>query len=138
MFPHHRTGKDTWRDRPAGMRKGCQGCFCYGGGVVNMLAATMPDVLDAGVPFYGSQPPLDLATCIKTPLCIQNASIDTRILAGAPANQEALASAGIDLEAHVYEGASHGFHNNTTPRYDEAAAALAWERTLDWFNRYLF
>ncbi len=111
--------------------------FCYGGGVVNMLAAQMPDVLDAGVPFYGRQAPSDLAANIKSPLCIQNASTDARILAGAPAFEDTLARAGVEFEAHIYEGASHGFHNNTTPRYDEAAAALAWERSVDWFNKYL-
>lgn len=112
--------------------------FCYGGGVVNMLAARMPDVLDAGVPFYGRQAPIELVENINSPLCIQNASTDARILEGAPAFESALSRAGVPFEAHVYEGASHGFHNNSTPRYDEAAAALAWERTVDWFNRYLF
>ncbi|MEX0901459.1 MAG: dienelactone hydrolase family protein [Pseudohongiellaceae bacterium] len=111
--------------------------FCYGGGVVNMLAARMPGVLDAGVPFYGRQAPPEEAANITTPLCIHNASTDTRILEGAPAYEEALSSAGVEFEAHVYEGASHGFHNNTTPRYDEAAAALAWERSIDWFNKIL-
>lgn len=112
--------------------------FCYGGGVVNSLAARMPTVLDAGVPFYGRQVPTEQATNIKTPLMFQNASTDTRILAGAADYESALTGAGVTFESHVYAGASHGFHNNTTPRYDEAAASLAWERTLDWFNRYLF
>ena len=112
--------------------------FCYGGGVVNNLAARMPQVLDAGVPFYGSQASVEEAANIVTPLLFQNASTDERILAGAPAYEAALANAGVTFESHVYEGASHGFHNNSTPRYDEAAAALAWERTVDWFNRYLF
>ncbi|MEX0965302.1 MAG: dienelactone hydrolase family protein [Pseudohongiellaceae bacterium] len=112
--------------------------FCYGGGVVNNLAARMPDVLDAGVPFYGSQATVEEAANIKTPLLFHNASTDERILAGAPAYEAALSSAGVAFESHIYIGASHGFHNNSTPRYDEAAAALAWERTIDWFNRYLF
>ncbi|MCH8174433.1 MAG: dienelactone hydrolase family protein [Proteobacteria bacterium] len=112
--------------------------FCYGGGVVNNLAARMPDVLDAGVPFYGSQVTVEEAANIRTPLVFQNASTDARILAGAPVYEAALRRAGVSFESHIYEGASHGFHNNTTPRYDEAAAALAWERTVDWFNRYLF
>ncbi|MCH7817166.1 MAG: dienelactone hydrolase family protein [Proteobacteria bacterium] len=112
--------------------------FCYGGGVVNNLAATMPDVLDAGVPFYGSQPTIEAAANIKSPLMFQNASTDTRILAGRPLYEAALTDAGVTFESYVYAGASHGFHNNTTPRYDEAAAALAWERTIDWFNKYLF
>ena len=111
--------------------------FCYGGGVVNSLAASMPAELDAGVPFYGAQVADREAANIRTPLCIQNASTDTRILAGKDAYEAVLSRNGVEFESHVYEGASHGFHNNTTPRYDEAAAALAWERTLDWFNRYL-
>lgn len=112
--------------------------FCYGGGVVNTLAARMPQVLDAGVPFYGSQASVAEAANIRTPLLFQNASTDERILAGAPAYEAALLAAGVTFDSHIYEGASHGFHNNSTPRYDEAAAALAWERTVDWFNRYLF
>ncbi|MDA1372289.1 MAG: dienelactone hydrolase family protein [Proteobacteria bacterium] len=111
--------------------------FCYGGGVVNNLAARMPDVLDAGVPFYGSQVSAEEAANIKAPLMFQNASTDTRILAGALVYEAALTQAGVTYESYVYEGASHGFHNNTTPRFDEAAAALAWERTVDWFNQYL-
>ena len=111
--------------------------FCYGGGVVNMLAARMPNVLDAGVPFYGRQAPLDLAADIKSPLCIQNASTDARILEGAPAYEEVLSRVGVEFEAHIYEGASHGFHNNTTPRFDESAANLAWSRTIEFFNSKL-
>ncbi len=111
--------------------------FCYGGGVVNNLAARMPNVLDAGVPFYGSQVSAEEAANIKAPLMFQNASTDTRILAGALVYEAALTRAGVTYESFVYEGASHGFHNNTTPRFDEAAAALAWERTVDWFNQYL-
>jgi len=98
----------------------------------------MPEVLDAGVPFYGSQAPIEAAVNIKSPLMFQNASTDARILAGAPAYEAALTNAGVSFESYVYAGASHGFHNNTTPRYDEAAAALAWERTVDWFNQHLF
>lgn len=112
--------------------------FCYGGGVVNKLAARMPEVLDAGVAFYGSQATVEEAANIRTPLVFQNASTDTRILAGAPAYEAALTQAGVTFESHIYAAASHGFHNNSTPRYDEAAAALAWERTVDWFNTYLF
>ncbi len=112
--------------------------FCYGGLVVNTLAARMPDDLDAGVPFYGRQVSAEQAANIRTPLSIQNGSDDPGIMAGAAAYEEALRAAGVTFESHVYEGAPHGFHNNTTPRYDEAAAALAWQRTIDWFNRYLF
>ncbi len=111
--------------------------FCYGGGVVNQLAVRLPGILDAGVPFYGSQPdPGDVAK-IETPLCIQNAELDGRIMAGAPAFNEALAANDVPYESHVYPGVNHGFHNDTTPRYDEAAAKLAWQRTLAWFKKYL-
>ena len=111
--------------------------FCFGGGMVNQLAVHMPDVLDAGVPFYGSQPDVADVSKIQTPLCIHNAELDSRILAGAEAFDEALAENNVPHETHVYPGVNHGFHNDTTPRYDEAAAKLAWKRTLDWFRKYL-
>lgn len=110
--------------------------FCYGGGVVNQLAATLPD-LAAGVPYYGSQVGPVEASRIKAPLLIHNAELDTRIVNGQAAYGEALYAAGVPFEAYVYAGANHGFHNNSTPRFDEAAAELSWQRTLDWFNRYL-
>ena len=111
--------------------------FCFGGGMVNQLAVLIPDVLDAGVPFYGRQPATDDVVKIKTPLLIHNAENDTRILAGSPAYQAALKENGVAFEAHVYEGANHGFHNDTTPRYDEEAAALAWGRTIAFFWEHL-
>ncbi|TWT74016.1 dienelactone hydrolase family protein [Allorhodopirellula solitaria] len=111
--------------------------FCYGGGVVNQLAVELPDVLDAGVPFYGSQPDEADVAKIETPLCIQNAELDRRIMAGAEAFDEALAANNVPHESHVYPGVNHGFHNDTTPRYDEAAAKLAWQRTIAWFEKYL-
>ncbi|WP_286764429.1 MULTISPECIES: dienelactone hydrolase family protein [Rhodopirellula] len=111
--------------------------FCFGGGMVNQLAVRLPDVLDAGVPFYGRQPNAEDVTKIKTPLSIQNAELDRRIMAGAEAFNEVLKANEVPYESHVYPGANHGFHNDTTPRYDEAAAELAWKRTLAWFNRYL-
>lgn len=111
--------------------------FCFGGGVVNQLAVRLPDVLDAGVPFYGSQPAADDVSKIKTPLCIHNAELDSRILAGAAAFDKALTDNDVPHESHVYAGVNHGFHNDTTPRYDEAAAKLAWQRTLAWFRKYL-
>ncbi|SMP59139.1 carboxymethylenebutenolidase [Neorhodopirellula lusitana] len=111
--------------------------FCFGGGVVNQLAVQLPDVLDAGVPFYGSQPATSDVAKIKTPLSIQNAELDRRIMGGAEAFNEALAANNVPYESHVYPGVNHGFHNDTTPRYDEAAAELAWKRTLAWFNKYL-
>jgi carboxymethylenebutenolidase len=110
--------------------------FCYGGGVVNQLAAALPD-LRAGVPYYGGQVPTEAAANIKAPLLIHNGELDERIVAGQPAYAEALTAAGVTFEAHVYPGANHGFHNNSTPRFDAAAADLSWERTLAWFNTHL-
>lgn len=110
--------------------------FCYGGGVVNLLATRLPD-LGAGVPFYGRAAPLEDVAKIKSPLLIQNGELDERILAGAPAYEAALKEAGVEFEAHVYAGARHGFHNNSTPRYDDVAASLAWERTIAFFRRHL-
>jgi carboxymethylenebutenolidase len=110
--------------------------FCYGGGIVNQLAATIPN-LGAGVPYYGSQVNAAAVANINAPLMIQNGGLDARILAGAPAYEEALSAAGVEFESYVYEGANHGFHNNSTPRFDEAAADLSWERTLEFFNRHL-
>ena len=110
--------------------------FCYGGGIANMLAVRVPD-LAAAVPFYGSQPAAADVPKIKAPLMIHNASLDTRIMAGAPAYEAALKENGKKYQAFVYEGANHGFHNDTTPRYDKAAAELAWTRTIDFFKQHL-
>ena len=114
---------------------GCVG-FCYGGGVCNALAVAYPE-LAASVPFYGRQPDVADVPAIEAPLLIHYAALDERVNAGWPAYEEALKANGKTYEAFVYEGANHGFHNDTTPRYDEAAATLAWERTLAWFDRYL-
>jgi carboxymethylenebutenolidase len=111
--------------------------FCFGGGVVNMLAVRMGSDLAAGVPFYGSQPSAEDAAKIKTPIMMQNASLDARITGGAAAYEAVLKEHKVPYEAYVYEGANHGFHNDTTPRYDPEAAKLAWKRTIDWFNKYL-
>ena len=111
--------------------------FCFGGGVVNQLAVQMGSDLAAGVPFYGVQPSAADAAKIKTPLLAQYGEKDERITSGWPAFDEALKAAHVPHEGYVYPGAQHGFHNDTTPRYDEAAAKLAWQRTLDWFNKYL-
>jgi carboxymethylenebutenolidase len=111
--------------------------FCYGGGVVYQLAVRIPDVLDAGVPFYGRQPDLADVPKIKAPLLIHNASLDQRIMAGAAPFEQALREHDKAFMAHVYEGANHGFHNDTTPRYDEDAAKLAWNRTVAFFKREL-
>lgn len=110
--------------------------FCYGGGVVNQLAVRMP-ALDAGVAFYGRQPAVDEAPNIHAALLLHYAALDQRITSGAAAYEAALRKAGVRFEAYVYEGAAHGFHNNTTPRYQEDAARLAQHRTIEWFNKYL-
>ena len=111
--------------------------FCFGGGVVNQLAVRMGPDLAAGVPFYGVQPSAADAAKIKAPINAQYGEQDTRITDGWPAFDAALTEAKVPHEGHVYKGANHGFHNDTTPRYDEAAAKEAWQRTLDWFNKYL-
>jgi len=110
--------------------------FCYGGGVVNQLAVHVPE-LDAGVSFYGRQPAADEVPNIRAPLLLHYGALDQRITSGAAAYEAALEKAGVEFEAYVYEGASHGFHNNTTPRYKEDAARLAEERTIAWFNEHL-
>ncbi len=110
--------------------------FCYGGGVVNQLAVRLPD-LGAGVPFYGSAPDPEDVSSIQAPLMIQLAGLDERINARYPAYQEALEANGKAFVVHVYEGANHGFHNDTTPRFDEEAAGLAQERTIAFFNEHL-
>jgi carboxymethylenebutenolidase len=111
--------------------------FCFGGGVANLLAVRMGSDLGAAVPFYGAQPSAADAATIKAPVNAQYGSLDTRITDGWPAFDAALTKANVPHEGHVYQGANHGFHNDTTPRYDEAAAKEAWQHTLDWFNKYL-
>ena len=110
--------------------------FCYGGSIVNMLATRLPD-LGAAVPFYGGQPATEDATKIKAPLLVHYAENDERINAGWPAYESALKTAGVKYEMFKYPGTQHGFHNDTTPRYDEAAAKLAWTRTVEFFNKHL-
>src|SRR5262245_43051836 len=110
--------------------------FCYGGGIVNMLATRVPE-LAAGVPFYGSQPPAADVPKIKAAMLIHYAGVDERINAGWPAYEDALKANKVRYEGYVYAGAQHGFNNDTTPRFDAAAAKLAWGRTVDWFNKYL-
>ena len=111
--------------------------FCFGGGVVNMLAVRLGSDLAAAVPFYGAQPPAADAAKIKAAMMLQYAGLDTRITGNWPAWEAALKANHVKYEGFVYEGANHGFHNDTTPRYDEAAAKLAWQRTLDFFNKNL-
>ena len=110
--------------------------FCYGGAIANYLATTMPD-LAAAVPFYGSQPPAADVAKIRAPLMIHDAGKDDRILAGWPAYEAALKANKVDYQHFVYEGAEHGFNNDTTPRYDEAAAKLAWGRTVGFLKAKL-
>jgi carboxymethylenebutenolidase len=110
--------------------------FCYGGGIANYLPTVIPD-LAAAVAFYGAQPPAAEVAKIKTPLMIHDAEKDTRVLAGWPAYEAALKAAGVNYQHFVYGGAEHGFNNDTTPRYDEAAARLAWQRTVDFLKQHL-
>jgi len=111
--------------------------FCYGGGIANTLAVRMGADLNAAVPFYGRQPQAADIAKIKAPIMAHNASLDAGIMGGVPAFEAALKANNVTYTGYVYEGANHGFHNDTTPRYDEAAAKLAWQRTLDFFNKYL-
>jgi carboxymethylenebutenolidase len=111
--------------------------FCFGGLMANTLAVRLPDVIKAAVPFYGRQPSAEDAAKIKAPLLLHYAEMDQRVNEGWPAYEEALKKAGVTYTAHIYPGANHGFHNDTTPRYDEADAKLAWERTLEFFNKHL-
>jgi len=111
--------------------------FCFGGSVVNQLAVRMGGDLAAAVPFYGSQPNAADTAKIKAPLMAQYGELDTRITSGWPDFNTALTAAHVPHEGFIYTGANHGFHNDTTPRYDDAAAKLAWQRTLEWFNKYL-
>lgn len=110
--------------------------FCYGGGIVNMLATHAPE-LAAAVPFYGNQPKAEDVARIKAPLLVHYAEKDDRINAGAPAFKAALDANHVRYEMFTYPGTQHGFNNDTTPRYDKAAATLAWQRTMDFFKQHL-
>ena len=122
------------KTRPEGTgRIGAVG-FCFGGGVVGAMAVRFPD-LAAGVPYYGSQPPVADVPKIKAPLLFQYASEDPRINKGWPEFETALKANKVRYEMHMYPNTQHGFHNDTTPRYDEAAAKLSWQRTVDFFNK---
>jgi carboxymethylenebutenolidase len=136
MFEDFVASADWLKSRPECTGKiGVVG-FCFGGTMANKLAVRLPD-LGAAVPFYGRQPSAADAAKIKAPLLLHYASLDTRITDGWPAYEEALKANHVPYTAYIYEGANHGFHNDTTPRYDEAAATLAWQRTLDFLNKYL-
>lgn len=110
--------------------------FCFGGWISNMMAVKIPS-LSAAVPYYGGQPNKEEAEKIKTPLLLHYAGLDTRVNEGWPAFEEVLKLNKVEHTAYFYEGVNHGFHNNTTPRYDEAAANLSWKRTIDFFEEKL-
>lgn len=130
------TAADVLKKFPEGNGKVGVTGFCYGGGVSNTLATRIPD-LGGAVPFYGRAPEIADVAKIKAPLLIHYAGADERINAGWPAYEAALKEAGIKYEAYVYPDVQHGFNNDTTPRYDEKAAKLAWHRTVDFFKKNL-
>ena len=111
--------------------------FCYGGGVVNKLAVVMGDDLDAGVPFYGVAPPLADGPRIQAPMMLQYAEDDPRVNATMEDYRAALEANGTDFVIYIYEGTRHGFHNDSTPRYDKEQAQIAWDRTVSFFNEHL-
>lgn len=110
--------------------------FCFGGGMVLELAIRLPE-LDAGVAFYGRHPEADRAAAIQAPLMLNHAELDERVNASWPDFEKGLQAAGVDYVHHDYAGVQHGFHNDTTPRYDEKAAELAWSRTVEFFEKHL-
>jgi len=111
--------------------------FCFGGGISNTLAVLIPDIITAAVPYYGRVPAVEDVPKIKASLLLQYAELDRRINRGWPDYEAALKESSVDYTAHMYEGVNHGFHNDTTPRYDEAVAELSWKRTIDFFNEKL-
>jgi len=110
--------------------------FCFGGWISNMMAVRIPD-LKAAVPFYGGQPTAEETAKIKAPLLLQYAELDTRVNEGLPAYEAALKANKVEYTIYIYPEVNHGFHNDTTPRYDEAAAKLAWQRTIEFFKEKL-
>jgi len=110
--------------------------FCFGGGIANMMAVRLPG-LSAAVPFYGAQPSKEQVPSIKAPLLLHYAGLDTRVNEGWPAYESALKENNKEYTAYIYPGVNHGFHNDTTPRYDKAAAELAWKRTVEFFTAKL-
>jgi len=111
--------------------------FCWGGSTTNFLAVTLGPDLQAGVPFYGGAPETARVASIKAPLLVQYAETDERVNAMWPAYESALKAGNVQYQAYIYPGTQHGFHNNSTPRYQEAAAKLAWERTIAFFKNHL-
>lgn len=110
--------------------------FCFGGSISNLMAANLPD-LGASVPFYGGQAPLEDVPKIKAPLLLQYASDDKRVNAGIEAYEAELKKHNKEFTTHIYPGTGHGFHNDSTPRYNEKEAKLAWKRTIEFFNKHL-
>ena len=110
--------------------------FCFGGWISNMMAVNVPG-LSAAVPFYGGQPPVEMVPAIQAPLLLHYAGLDTRVNEGWPEYEAALKEHDKNYQAHMYPDVNHGFHNDTTPRYDKAAAELAWKRTIDFFKENL-
>ena len=110
--------------------------FCFGGWIANMMAVRLPN-LGAAVPYYGRQPEAEDAIKIKAPLLLQYGELDKRVNAGWPAFEKVLKENGIEHKAYIYPNVNHGFHNNTTPRYDKQAANLSWERTIAFFKKHL-
>jgi carboxymethylenebutenolidase len=127
----------TLKSHPLGTGKVGAVGFCFGGGMVNELAVRIPDVIVAAVPFYGRQPASADVPKIKAALLIHYAEMDQRINEGREEFEKALKAAGTRYQAFMYPGVNHGFHNDTTPRYDEPAAKLAWQRTIDFFKKEL-
>lgn len=146
LFPKVDRGKMT-EDFEAAARwlkanPGCTGKmgavgFCFGGAMVNTMAVRLGADLAAGVPFYGGQAPAAEVPKIKAALQLHYASLDTRVNAGWPAYEEALKANGVNYTMYMYEGANHAFHNDSTPRYDEAAAKLAWQRTIEFLKKHV-
>ncbi len=111
--------------------------FCFGGYLTSILASRLPDLVRAAAPYYGGQPTAEEAARIKAPHLIHYAELDTRVNAGWPAFEEVLKANGVEYTMHMYPGTNHGFHNDTTPRYDQAAAELSWQRTIAFFREKL-
>ena len=111
--------------------------FCFGGYISNMLAAAIPDVINAAVPFYGTPAKAEIIAQIKAPLMLQFAGLDERVNATWPAYEEALKANKVNYQAFVYPDVNHGFHNDSTARYNEKAAELAWSRSIEFFKQHL-